>query len=208
MRLFSPLVTLVTHGRLFSHASNLPFFCLRPLLSLPSFIGDWQLLKGCIASSYLKGGSKSVTAHLVPIQANYKITQKKTVFALLTTKEAAYWLCCPSDYHPCVWSLQVLDARSSICRYLDDNSCSALIILGFVMMSPLVVVAAAIFCGLLRRFRLLLLVQPITRAWYRGRLLDCTGGFHSWVWSRRLTSRQEFQCANRTTRAAMAKVCL
>ncbi|XP_075893316.1 transmembrane protein 88B [Nelusetta ayraudi] len=76
---------------------------------------------------------------------------------------------------------RVLDARSSICRYLDDNSCSALIILGFVMMSPLVVVAAAIFCGLLRRFRLLLLVQPITRAWYRGSLLDCTGGFHSWV---------------------------
>lgn len=29
MRLFSPLVTLVTHGRPFSHASNLPLFCLR-----------------------------------------------------------------------------------------------------------------------------------------------------------------------------------
>ncbi|XP_056246207.1 transmembrane protein 88 isoform X1 [Seriola aureovittata] len=67
---------------------------------------------------------------------------------------------------------RVLDAPSAICRYLDDNSCSALIILGFVMMSPLVVVAAAIFCGLLRRFRLLLLIQPISRAWYRGRLLD------------------------------------
>ncbi|XP_031735508.1 transmembrane protein 88B [Anarrhichthys ocellatus] len=76
---------------------------------------------------------------------------------------------------------RVLDAPSAICRYLDDNSCSALIILGFVMMSPLVVVAAAIFCGLLRRFRLLLLIQPITRAWYRGRLLDWAGRVHAWV---------------------------
>ncbi|KAM7006834.1 transmembrane protein 88B [Tautogolabrus adspersus] len=76
---------------------------------------------------------------------------------------------------------RVLDANSAICSYLDDNSCSALIILGFVMMSPLVVVAAAIFCGLLRRFRLLLLIQPITRAWYRGWLLDWAGGIHAWV---------------------------
>ncbi|KAF7651891.1 hypothetical protein LDENG_00104160 [Lucifuga dentata] len=76
---------------------------------------------------------------------------------------------------------RVLASSSAICIYLDDNSCSALIILGFVMMSPLVVVAAAIFCGLLRKFRLLLLIQPITRAWYRGRFLDCVGNFHSWV---------------------------
>ncbi|KAF0034929.1 hypothetical protein F2P81_012687 [Scophthalmus maximus] len=76
---------------------------------------------------------------------------------------------------------RVLDAPSAVCRYLDDNSCSALIILGFVMMSPLVVVAAAVFCGLLRRFRLLLLIQPITRAWYRGRLLDWAGSIHAWV---------------------------
>ncbi|KAM8915177.1 transmembrane protein 88B [Spinachia spinachia] len=76
---------------------------------------------------------------------------------------------------------RVLDAPSVICRYLDDNSCSALIILGFVMMSPLVVVAAAIFCGLLRRFRLLLLIQPLSRARYRGRLLDWAGGVHAWV---------------------------
>uniref|UniRef100_A0A3Q3XCM4 Transmembrane protein 88B n=1 Tax=Mola mola TaxID=94237 RepID=A0A3Q3XCM4_MOLML len=78
-------------------------------------------------------------------------------------------------------SRQVLDAPSAICRYLDDNSCSALIILGFVMMSPLVMVAAAVFCGLLRRFRLLLLIQPLTRAWYRGRLLDWVGGVHAWI---------------------------
>ncbi|XP_071376799.1 transmembrane protein 88-like [Centroberyx affinis] len=76
---------------------------------------------------------------------------------------------------------RVLDAPSAICRYLDDNSCSALIILGFVMMSPLVVVAAAIFCGLLRRFQLLLLIQPLTRARYRGRLLDLAGSVHAWV---------------------------
>lgn len=77
--------------------------------------------------------------------------------------------------------LQVLNAPSAICRYLDDNSCSALIILGFVMMSPLVVVAAAIFCELLRKFRLLLLVQPLKRARYHGPLLDLTGGVHAWV---------------------------
>ncbi|XP_071351158.1 transmembrane protein 88-like [Trachinotus anak] len=76
---------------------------------------------------------------------------------------------------------RVLDAPSAICRYLDDNSCSALIILGFVMMSPLVVVAAAVFCGLLRRFRLLLFIQPISRAWYRGRLHDWVGSVHAWV---------------------------
>ncbi|XP_037535443.1 transmembrane protein 88 [Nematolebias whitei] len=76
---------------------------------------------------------------------------------------------------------RVLNAPSAICRYLDDNSSSALIILGFVMMSPLVVVAAAVFCGLLRRFRLLLFIQPIRRAWYRGRLLDWGGSFHVWV---------------------------
>ncbi|XP_028303200.1 transmembrane protein 88B [Gouania willdenowi] len=76
---------------------------------------------------------------------------------------------------------RVLNASSAICHYLDDNSCSALIILGFVMMSPLVVVAAAIFCGLLRRFRLLLYIQPISRAWYQGRLLDWAGKVNAWV---------------------------
>ncbi|XP_077385887.1 transmembrane protein 88B [Festucalex cinctus] len=76
---------------------------------------------------------------------------------------------------------RILDGSSAICNYLDDNSCSALIILGFVMMSPLVVVAAAIFCGLLRRFRLLLLIQPISRARYRGRLMDWVAGVHAWV---------------------------
>ncbi|XP_068599092.1 transmembrane protein 88B-like [Brachionichthys hirsutus] len=76
---------------------------------------------------------------------------------------------------------RVIDAPSAVCRYLDDNSCSALIILGFVTASPLVVVAAAIFCLLLRRFRLLLLIQPITRARHRGRLLDWMGGVHAWV---------------------------
>ncbi|XP_068172293.1 transmembrane protein 88-like [Antennarius striatus] len=76
---------------------------------------------------------------------------------------------------------RVLDASSAICRYLDDNSCSALIILGFVMMSPLVVVAAAIFCLLLRRFHLLLLIQPMARAWYRGWFPGWAGSIHAWV---------------------------
>ncbi|XP_029007187.1 transmembrane protein 88 [Betta splendens] len=76
---------------------------------------------------------------------------------------------------------RVLNASSAICQYLDDNSCSALIILGFVMMSPLVVAAAAVFCGLLRRSRLLLYIQPMARAWYRGRLLDGVGSVHAWV---------------------------
>lgn len=76
---------------------------------------------------------------------------------------------------------RVLDARASLCQYLDDNSCSALIILGFVMMSPLVVVAAAVFCGLLRKFRLLLCIQPVSRAWYRGQLWDWATSVHAWV---------------------------
>ncbi|KAI4903944.1 hypothetical protein NFI96_016343 [Prochilodus magdalenae] len=76
---------------------------------------------------------------------------------------------------------RVLASPSAICRYLDDNSCSALIILGFVMMSPLVVVAAATFCGLLRRFRLLLYFQPISGARYRGRGFVWRRDFHAWV---------------------------
>ncbi|XP_036388298.1 transmembrane protein 88B-like [Megalops cyprinoides] len=70
---------------------------------------------------------------------------------------------------------RVLNSPSPVCRYLDDNSCSALIILGFVMMSPLVVVAAATFCGLAHRLHLFLLFQPMARARHRG------GG---WGWDR------------------------
>ncbi|XP_061114981.1 transmembrane protein 88-like [Conger conger] len=70
---------------------------------------------------------------------------------------------------------RVLHSPSPICRYLDDNSCSALIILGFVMMSPLVVVAAATFCGLAHRLRLFQLFQPMARARHRG------GGL-VWAW--------------------------
>ncbi|CAL8381872.1 unnamed protein product [Boreogadus saida] len=76
---------------------------------------------------------------------------------------------------------RVLDSSAALCRYLDDNSASALIILGFVMMSPLVVVAAAIFCGLLRRLRVLALLQPVTRAWYQGSILDWAGSLNAWV---------------------------
>ena len=49
------------------------------------------------------------------------------------------------------------------------------------MMSPLVVVAAAIFCGLLRRLRVLALLQPVTRAWYQGSILDWAGSLNAWV---------------------------
>ncbi|XP_062400913.1 transmembrane protein 88 [Sardina pilchardus] len=76
---------------------------------------------------------------------------------------------------------RVMASPSALCRYLDDNSCSALIILGFVMMSPLVVVAAATFCGLLRRLRLLWLFQPISGAWFRGRSFGWSGDLRAWV---------------------------
>ncbi|XP_062843084.1 transmembrane protein 88B [Trichomycterus rosablanca] len=76
---------------------------------------------------------------------------------------------------------RVLASPSRICGYLDDNSSSALIILGFVMMSPLVVVAAAIFCSLLRRFRLLQLFQPISSAQYKGRGFGWRRDVHAWV---------------------------
>ncbi|XP_016381836.1 transmembrane protein 88B-like [Sinocyclocheilus rhinocerous] len=77
--------------------------------------------------------------------------------------------------------LQVVASQAALCHYLDDNSCSALIILGFVMMSPLVVVAAATFCALLRRLHLLLYFQPITEARYQGRGLGWRRDIHAWV---------------------------
>ncbi|XP_061076852.1 transmembrane protein 88-like [Conger conger] len=76
---------------------------------------------------------------------------------------------------------RVLNSPMPMCRYLDDNSCSALIILGFVMMSPLVVLAAAMFCGLVRRLRLLLLFQPMSRACYRGGGWGWSGNVRAWV---------------------------
>uniref|UniRef100_A0A8B9NTW7 Transmembrane protein 88B n=1 Tax=Apteryx owenii TaxID=8824 RepID=A0A8B9NTW7_APTOW len=51
---------------------------------------------------------------------------------------------------------------------LDDNSSSALIIFGFIIMSPLIVVAMAIYCSLTRRLRLFICFQPYSRAVYRG----------------------------------------
>ncbi|XP_068098861.1 transmembrane protein 88-like [Hyperolius riggenbachi] len=64
---------------------------------------------------------------------------------------------------------RVLHSDASYCRtLLDDNSSSALIILGFVMMSPLIVLAMAVYCGLARRLRLFMLFQPYTRALYKG----------------------------------------
>ncbi|MGH0182874.1 UNVERIFIED_CONTAM: hypothetical protein FKN15_010645, partial [Acipenser sinensis] len=64
---------------------------------------------------------------------------------------------------------QVLHSSAPYCRrLLDDGSSSALIILGFVILSPLLVVAMVIYCGLARRLRLFLLFQPCARARYRG----------------------------------------
>ncbi|KAL1251881.1 hypothetical protein QQF64_019677 [Cirrhinus molitorella] len=77
--------------------------------------------------------------------------------------------------------LQVVASQATFCHYLDDNSCSALIILGFVMMSPLVVVAAATFCALLRRLHLLLYFQPVTEARYKGRGLGWRRDIYAWV---------------------------
>ncbi|XP_016116078.1 transmembrane protein 88-like [Sinocyclocheilus grahami] len=76
---------------------------------------------------------------------------------------------------------RVVASQAALCHYLDDNSCSALIILGFVMMSPLVVVAAATFCALLRRLHLLLYFQPIAEARYQGRGLGWRRDIHAWV---------------------------
>uniref|UniRef100_A0A8D0EYW1 Transmembrane protein 88 n=1 Tax=Strix occidentalis caurina TaxID=311401 RepID=A0A8D0EYW1_STROC len=60
---------------------------------------------------------------------------------------------------------RVLHSAARYCRsILDDNSSSALIILGFVIMSPLIVVAMAIYCSLARRLRLFMCFQPYSRA--------------------------------------------
>ncbi|XP_026053055.1 transmembrane protein 88B-like [Carassius auratus] len=76
---------------------------------------------------------------------------------------------------------RVVASRAALCLYLNDNGCSGLIILGFVMMSPLVVIAAATFCALLRRLHLLLYFQPIREARYQGRGLGWRRDIHAWV---------------------------
>ncbi|NXL93916.1 TMM88 protein, partial [Alectura lathami] len=64
---------------------------------------------------------------------------------------------------------RVLHSTARYCRtILDDNSSSALIILGFVIMSPLIVVAMATYCSLARHLRLLMCFQPCSRALYKG----------------------------------------
>ncbi|XP_053136620.1 transmembrane protein 88B [Hemicordylus capensis] len=64
---------------------------------------------------------------------------------------------------------RVLHSTAYYCKtILDDNSSSALIILGFVIMSPLIVVAMAIYCSLARRLRLFMCFQPCARAVYKG----------------------------------------
>ncbi|KYO31573.1 transmembrane protein 88B [Alligator mississippiensis] len=64
---------------------------------------------------------------------------------------------------------RVLHSDAYYCKtILDDNSSSALIILGFVIMSPLIVVAMAIYCSLARHLRLFMCFQPYSRAVYKG----------------------------------------
>ncbi|XP_071622895.1 transmembrane protein 88B [Heliangelus exortis] len=64
---------------------------------------------------------------------------------------------------------QVLHSAARYCKsILDDNSSSALIILGFIIMSPLIVVAMATYCSLARRLHLFLCFQPCSRAVYKG----------------------------------------
>ncbi|XP_044301402.1 transmembrane protein 88B [Varanus komodoensis] len=64
---------------------------------------------------------------------------------------------------------RVLHSTAYYCKtVLDDNSSSALIILGFVIMSPLIVVATALYCSLARRLHLFLCFQPCSRAVYKG----------------------------------------
>lgn len=64
---------------------------------------------------------------------------------------------------------RVLHSDAYYCKtILDDSSSSALIILGFVIMSPLIVVAMALYCSLARRLRLFMCFQPYARAVYKG----------------------------------------
>ncbi|NXO00420.1 TMM88 protein, partial [Rhinopomastus cyanomelas] len=64
---------------------------------------------------------------------------------------------------------QVLHSAARYCKtFLDDNSSSALIILGFIIMSPLIVAAMAIYCSVAKRLQLFLCFQPYSRAVYKG----------------------------------------
>ncbi|XP_023796278.1 transmembrane protein 88B [Cyanistes caeruleus] len=72
---------------------------------------------------------------------------------------------------------QVLHSSARYCKsILDDNSSSALIILGFVIMAPLLVVAMAIYCSLARHLQLLVCFQPYSLALYKGGHWCCVRG--------------------------------
>uniref|UniRef100_A0A8D2LF55 Transmembrane protein 88 n=1 Tax=Varanus komodoensis TaxID=61221 RepID=A0A8D2LF55_VARKO len=87
---------------------------------------------------------------------------------------------------------RVLHSTAYYCKtVLDDNSSSALIILGFVIMSPLIVVATALYCSLARRLHLFLCFQPCSRAVYKGVNRRCSSPqfFRAWFGgARRSTS--------------------
>uniref|UniRef100_UPI00398E674D transmembrane protein 88-like n=1 Tax=Pristiophorus japonicus TaxID=55135 RepID=UPI00398E674D len=64
---------------------------------------------------------------------------------------------------------RVIHSDAYYCKtILDDNSSSALIILGFVLMSPLIVIAMVTYCSVARRLRLFLCCVPYSRAVYKG----------------------------------------
>ncbi|XP_041061648.1 transmembrane protein 88 [Carcharodon carcharias] len=64
---------------------------------------------------------------------------------------------------------RVIHSDAYYCKtILDDNSSSALIILGFVLMSPLIVIAMVTYCSVARRLRLFLCFVPYSRAVYKG----------------------------------------
>uniref|UniRef100_UPI00398F5588 transmembrane protein 88-like n=1 Tax=Pristiophorus japonicus TaxID=55135 RepID=UPI00398F5588 len=63
---------------------------------------------------------------------------------------------------------QVLNSEASQCKeILNDNSSTALMVVGFVLVTPLAVLALAAYCRLARHLQLGLCFVPYSRAVYR-----------------------------------------
>ncbi|XP_072447391.1 transmembrane protein 88-like [Chiloscyllium punctatum] len=63
---------------------------------------------------------------------------------------------------------QVLNSQASHCKqFLNDNSSTALMVVGFVLVTPLAVLALAAYCRLARRLELGLCFIPYSKAVYR-----------------------------------------
>ncbi|XP_072101339.1 transmembrane protein 88-like [Mobula birostris] len=64
---------------------------------------------------------------------------------------------------------RVIHSDAYYCKtVLDDKSSSALIVLGFVLMSPLIVIAMVTYCSVARRLRLFFCFASYSRAVYKG----------------------------------------